>query len=133
MPLTPKERYQSDLSAGVILPDEAQAQAVDALQDVFERLNLRLSEKKSFLTKLLGKGSPAPITGLYMWGGVGRGKTYLMDSFYEALDFTRKSRMHFNRFMQRVHADLTELSGEKNPLDIVADRIASETVVLCFD
>ena len=133
MPLTPKERYQSDLSAGVILPDEAQAQAVDALQDVFERLNLRLSEKKSFLTKLLGKGAPAPITGLYMWGGVGRGKTYLMDSFYEALDFTRKSRMHFNRFMQRVHADLTELSGEKNPLDIVADRIASETVVLCFD
>ena len=133
MPLTPKERYQSDLSAGVILPDEAQAQAVDALQDVFERLNLRLSEKKSFLTKLLGKGAPPPITGLYMWGGVGRGKTYLMDSFYEALDFTRKSRMHFNRFMQRVHADLTELSGEKNPLDIVADRIASETVVLCFD
>lgn len=133
MPLTPKERYQSDLSSGVILPDEAQAQAVDALQDVFERLNLRLSEKKSFLTKLLGKGVPAPITGLYMWGGVGRGKTYLMDSFYEALDFTRKSRMHFNRFMQRVHADLTELSGEKNPLDIVADRIASETVVLCFD
>ena len=133
MPLTPKERYQSDLSAGVILPDEAQAQAVDALQDVFERLNPRLSEKKSFLTKLLGKGAPAPITGLYMWGGVGRGKTYLMDSFYEALGFTRKSRMHFNRFMQRVHADLTELSGEKNPLDIVADRIASETVVLCFD
>ena len=133
MPLTPKERYQSDLSAGVILPDEAQAQAVDALQDVFERLNLRLSEKKSFLTMLLGKGAPAPITGLYMWGGVGRGKTYLMDSFYEALDFTRKSRMHFNRFMQRVHADLTELSGEKNPLDIVADRIASEAVVLCFD
>ena len=133
MPLTPKERYQSDLSSGVILPDEAQAQAVDALQDVFERLNQRLSEKKSFLTKLLGKGAPAPITGLYMWGGVGRGKTYLMDSFYEALDFTRKSRMHFNRFMQRVHSDLTELSGEKNPLDIVADRIASETVVLCFD
>lgn len=133
MPLTPKERYQSDLSSGVILPDEAQAQAVDALQDVFERLNQRLSEKKSFLTKLLGKRAPAPITGLYMWGGVGRGKTYLMDSFYEALNFTRKSRMHFNRFMQRVHADLTELSGEKNPLDIVADRIAAETAVLCFD
>ena len=131
MPLTPKERYQSDLSAGVILPDEAQAQAVDALQDVFERLNLRLSEKNHSLP-LLGKGSPVPITGLYMCG-VGRGKTYLMDSFYEALDFSRKSRMHFNRFMQRVHSDLTELSGEKNPLDIVADRIASETVVLCFD
>lgn len=133
MPLTPKERYHSDLSSGVILPDEAQAQAVDALQDVFERLNRRLSEKKSFFAKLLGKNASVPIAGLYMWGGVGRGKTYLMDSFYEALDFKQKSRMHFNRFMQRVHADLTELSGEKNPLDIVADRIAGETVVLCFD
>ena len=132
MPLTPKERYQSDLSSGVILPDEAQAQAVDALQDVFERLNQRLSEKKHSLPSCWVRGT-CTITGLYMWGGVGRGKTYLMDSFYEALDFTRKSRMHFNRFMQRVHSDLTELSGEKNPLDIVADRIASETVVLCFD
>lgn len=134
MPLTPTERYQTDLNSGVILPDEAQAKAVDALQDVYERLNQRLSEKKSFLSKLLGKGTPSePVTGLYMWGGVGRGKTYLMDSFYEALDFERKSRMHFNRFMQRVHADLTDLSGEKNPLDIVADRIAVETAVLCFD
>lgn len=133
MPMTPKERYQSDLSSGAILPDEAQAQAVDALQDVFECLNQRRSEKKSLFAKLLSKRTPAPITGLYMWGGVGRGKTYLMDSFYEALDFERKSRMHFNRFMQRVHADLTELSGEKNPLDLVADRIASEAAVLCFD
>lgn len=133
MPMTPKERYQSDLRSGAILPDEAQAQAVDALQDVFERLNQRRSEKKSLFAKLLGKSTPTPITGLYMWGGVGRGKTYLMDSFYEALDFERKSRMHFNRFMQRVHADLTELSGEKNPLDLVADRIASEAAVLCFD
>lgn len=134
MPLTPTERYQTDLNSGVILPDEAQAKAVDALQNVYERLNQRLSEKKSFLSKLLGKGtSSEPVTGLYMWGGVGRGKTYLMDSFYEALDFERKSRMHFNRFMQRVHADLTDLSGEKNPLDIVADRIAVETAVLCFD
>jgi len=133
MPMTPKERYQTDLRSGAILPDEAQAQAVDALQDVFERLNQRRTEKKSLFAKLLGKSAPTSITGLYMWGGVGRGKTYLMDSFYEALDFERKSRMHFNRFMQRVHADLTELSGEKNPLDLVADRIASEAAVLCFD
>ena len=133
MPLTPKERYQSDLNSGVILPDDAQAQAVDALQDVYERVNQRVSEKPSFFSKWLGRGATGPVTGLYMWGGVGRGKTYLMDSFYEALDFERKSRMHFNRFMQRVHAELTELAGEKNPLDVVADRIASETVVLCFD
>jgi cell division protein ZapE len=133
MTLTPEERYRSDLAAGVIVADEAQAQAVDALQDVFDRLNQRRTEKKSFIAKLFNTKAKASVQGLYMWGGVGRGKTYLMDSFYDALDFKQKSRMHFNRFMQRVHADLTDLSGEKNPLDIVADRIASETLILCFD
>lgn len=133
MPPTPKERYQSDLASGVILADEAQKQAVDALQGVYDRLNHRLMQKKSLFINLFGGKAPSPIRGLYMWGGVGRGKTYLMDSFYESLEFDRKSRMHFNRFMQRVHAELTDLAGEKNPLDIVADRIASETVVLCFD
>lgn len=132
MTLTPKERYTADLQAGVIVADEAQASAVDALQDLYERLNVRLSEKKSFF-KVLFDRRPAPIQGLYLWGGVGRGKTYLMDSFYESLNFERKARMHFNRFMQRVHAELTDLSGEKNPLDLVADRIASETLILCFD
>ena len=130
---TPQERYRLDLAAGVIVSDEAQAQAVDALQDVFDRLNQRRAEKKTFIAKLFNSKAKPSVQGLYMWGGVGRGKTYLMDSFYDALDFKQKSRMHFNRFMQRVHADLTDLSGEKNPLDIVADRIASETLVLCFD
>ena len=133
MTLTPKERYQSDLATGVILPDEAQSRAADALQDVYERLLNRLSQKRSFLATLLRGNVQTPLQGLYMWGGVGRGKTYLMDSFYDALEIEQKSRMHFNRFMQRVHADLTDLAGEKNPLDIVADRIAAETIVLCFD
>ena len=133
MTLTPKERYQSDLATGVIVPDDAQLRAVEALQDLYERLINRLSEKKSFLAKWFGGKNPGPVQGLYMWGGVGRGKTYLMDSFYDALEIEQKSRMHFNRFMQRVHAELTDLAGEKNPLDIVADRIAGETTVLCFD
>jgi cell division protein ZapE len=64
---------------------------------------------------------------------VGRGKTYLMDIFFEALPFERKLRIHFHRFMQRVHKELNSLRGKKNPLDTVADRLAGEAVVICFD
>ncbi len=77
---------------------------------------------------------PAPrATGLYLWGGVGRGKTYLMDLFFECLPFKAKHRMHFHRFMLRVHGELTELQGVPNPLAHVAERIADEGRVLCFD
>ena len=72
-------------------------------------------------------------TGLYLWGGVGRGKTYLMDLFYECLPFKAKHRMHFHRFMLRVHGELTELQGVPNPLAHVAERIAEEGRVFCFD
>jgi cell division protein ZapE len=68
-----------------------------------------------------------------MWGGVGRGKTWLMDMFYQSLPGTRKQRLHFHRFMLRVHEELTALQGETDPLDIVADRFKAETDVLCFD
>lgn len=73
------------------------------------------------------------IKGLYIWGGVGRGKTYLMDVFFESLPGESKMRTHFHRFMQRVHRDLVSLQGEKNPLERVADQIARESRVLCFD
>ena len=72
-------------------------------------------------------------TGLYLWGGVGRGKTYLMDLFFECLPFEAKHRMHFHRFMLRVHNELKDLQGIANPLAGVADRIADEGRVLCFD
>ncbi len=68
-----------------------------------------------------------------MWGGVGRGKTRLMDMFYQSLPGTRKQRLHFHRFMLRVHEELTALRGETDPLEIVADRFKAETDVLCFD
>ena len=79
-------------------------------------------------------GRPAaPERGLYIWGGVGRGKTHLVDTFYDSLALERKLRVHFHRFMQRVHAALTQHSGAKNPLEVVADDIADEALVLCFD
>ncbi|CDL42863.1 ATPase, AFG1 family [Klebsiella pneumoniae ISC21] len=68
-----------------------------------------------------------------MWGGVGRGKTWLMDLFYQSLPGERKQRLHFHRFMLRVHEELTTLQGHSDPLEIVADRFKAETDVLCFD
>ena len=74
-----------------------------------------------------------PEQGLYIWGGVGRGKTHFYGCFFESLDFDRKLRVHFHRFMQRIHAALTTYSGATDPLEIVADDIAKEALVLCFD
>ena len=89
------------------------------------------------LSRLLGKGGDTapqrPVQGLYMWGGVGRGKTWLMDMFFHSLPGDRKMRLHFHRFMLRVHEELTELQGRENPLEIVADGFKAETDVLCFD
>jgi cell division protein ZapE len=64
---------------------------------------------------------------------VGRGKTYLVDTFFDCLPFRRKMRVHFHRFMRRVHEELKDLEGQKNPLERVADRLAEEAVVICFD
>ncbi|MGB1272485.1 MAG: cell division protein ZapE, partial [Endozoicomonas sp.] len=73
------------------------------------------------------------VRGLYFWGGVGRGKTYLMDTFYQCLPFPEKLRMHFHHFMRRVHNELTSLEGRKNPLETVAQRLAGEARIICFD
>lgn len=135
---TPWELYQQDLKRDDFSYDAAQEMAVKHLQRLYDDLiaaEQRRNEQGVF-SKLAGKLSkkkPVPEKGLYFWGGVGRGKTYLVDTFFDALPFERKMRTHFHRFMQRVHRDLTELTGEKNPLTIVADRIAAEAVVICFD
>jgi cell division protein ZapE len=82
--------------------------------------------------KLLRK-SRAPVRGLYLWGGVGRGKTLLMDLFFAALPFEDKLRRHFHRFMASVHEHLKELQDREDPLELVADRIAEQARIICFD
>lgn len=134
----PRARYERDLVRPDFSRDEAQARVVEALQGLFEALVADAASSgglKGFFQRLrrMGRASTEPVTGLYIWGGVGRGKTYLMDNFYESLPFDRKIRTHFHRFMRRVHSDLKALDGQKNPLNQVADRIASEARVLCFD
>ena len=132
--MTPRERYQSDLQQPDFSHDPAQEQAVEQLQDLYDRLLATAPVKQGFFSRLLNKGAPqAPVRGLYFWGGVGRGKTYLMDAFYDALPFEQKMRSHFHRFMQRVHKELNQLDGEKNPLNLVAEKIAKEARVICFD
>jgi cell division protein ZapE len=133
---TPWQRYQADLQQEDFCHDPAQEQAVLLLQDLYERLVSHPAELDSGLKVWVRKLRGAqiePHIGLYLWGGVGRGKTYLVDTFFECLPFERKLRVHFHRFMQRVHAELVGLEGQKNPLEVVADRLSREARVLCFD
>ncbi|MEP4148349.1 MAG: cell division protein ZapE [Halioglobus sp.] len=133
---TPWQRYQADLQREGFSHDPAQEEAVRLLQDLYDRLverNRAGATGFSALFNKFRKQSPQPEVGLYLWGGVGRGKTYLVDTFFDCLPFERKLRVHFHRFMQRVHSDLTELEGSVNPLEIVADRLADEALVVCFD
>ena len=131
--MTPLARYQQDLSQNGFSADPAQAHAVQHLQALYEQLcqhpNPGLAAK---IGNLFGK-YPKIIKGLYFWGGVGRGKTYLMDTFYHCLPIDKKMRMHFHHFMRRVHSELTDLEGEKNPLHTLAEKLAKETRIICFD
>ena len=140
--LSPTSRYQQALNDGSHQPDNVQQEAVNRLETIFQALTTpaRPAPQESGLMarfgKLLGKReSPinTPVRGLYMWGGVGRGKTWLMDLFYHSLPGERKQRLHFHRFMLRVHEELTALQGQSDPLEIIAARFKAETDVLCFD
>ncbi len=133
--LGPKFRYESDVKNGIVQADASQIAAVEMLQDVFDALvAVPKVKSKSLLFSLLSKKKAAvPITGVYLWGGVGRGKTYLMDLFFDSLPGKEKLRTHFHRFMRRVHREMGTLKGQKNPLERVADRIAGEAKVICFD
>ncbi|QXR20475.1 AFG1 family ATPase [Acinetobacter variabilis] len=129
-PISPAERYAQALSSGQFMPDDAQAMAVHELNRTWLELIQRFKASKKAFRRFRRQTSPK---GVYMWGGVGRGKTWLMDQFYESIPFRRKTRMHFHHFMQHVHRELNKLSGQRNPLDLVADQIYKDAVVICFD
>jgi len=134
--LPPLLRYQQDLERDDFSYDASQETAVKHLQRLFDDLveDQKPAPKTGFFNKLFAKPvDMRPVKGLYFWGGVGRGKTYLMDTFYDSLPFENKERTHFHRFMQRVHADLTKLEGQKDPLDVLAKRYADEACIICFD
>lgn len=131
--MTPMQRYRQDLQRADFVADAAQEAAVARLQAIYEQLLVASRAQQGLFARLLRNRRAVPVRGLYLWGGVGRGKTFLMDGFYESLPFQRKLRTHFHRFMLRVHRDLKRLKGERNPLRLVAAGIADEARVLCFD
>ncbi|QYJ86709.1 AFG1 family ATPase [Shewanella mesophila] len=132
--LTPWEHYQQDLQRAEFSHDLAQEQAVKLLQRVYDEL-VAAQQPVSGISKLfgfLGK-SKSQVKGLYLWGGVGRGKTYLMDTFFDALPGDKKLRAHFHRFMHQIHLDLDGLKGQRDPLLVIAKRMAEQYQVICFD
>jgi cell division protein ZapE len=133
--LTPRQRYRTLAEQKLIVPDAAQERAIAALDELYLRLVRRERARSSTLARWLTRwrGNEAPETGLYLWGGVGRGKTLLVDMFYECLPFDAKLRVHFHRFMLRVHRSLKRQAGTTHPLRQVADEFAAEARVLCFD
>lgn len=132
----PSERYRAALVAHGHVADPAQERAVERLDRVWQEL--KSHESPGVLERLKARlaGSPPerdPVRGLYMWGGVGRGKTFLMDIFFHALPFEKKLRLHFHRFMRQVHTDLKTLPDVEDPLRAVAARLAKRTRIICFD
>ena len=127
---SPLVHYQSLVAAGSILPDTGQWTAIQALEALW--LELRATSRPSVWRRLAGR-TEGPVAGLYLWGGIGRGKTWLMDLFYQHLGEPRKQRIHFHRFMQRAHAELGRLGQVRNPLDRVARQWARDCRVLCLD
>jgi cell division protein ZapE len=115
--------------------DSAQLAVVEQLQRLFEQLEeyrLYRQGKINRLVTNLGAGRKPP-RGMYIWGGVGRGKSLMMDAFFKVSRHRRKRRVHFHEFMREIHARMKALSGQENPLDAISDEIAHELRILAFD
>ena len=137
---TPAVLYRRSIDRGEVMPDAAQGVVIKLLDHLFERAMKRQSRSSGFIKDVFGKwlgrsssDAALSVRGLYIWGGVGRGKTMMMDMFCSALPPKRRQRMHFHRFMRRVHDALGRHSGQANPLLKVADEIAADGDILCFD
>jgi len=136
--VTPLSRYKQDLQKPTFFADPAQLKAMTMLQRLFDDLLIKQTKQplKSSLFKRLFSSENQSVKsskGLYFYGGVGRGKTYLVDLFFDCLPTQRKQRLHFHHFMLKVHKQLTQLQGQVNPLKEIAKQFASETDVICFD
>ncbi len=128
----PSERYRAGSARGDWSDDPAQHPALRELDRIHDAL-LRPVKSRGVLQRLFGDGPPAPEPGLYLWGGVGRGKTFLIDLFYDGLPIQEKRRTHFHRFMREVHARLRSHAGERDPLALIAREWRESLRVLVLD
>ena len=126
-----RDSYELALRTQGFVADAAQLAAVEQLDKIYSAL-LAKPAGNGLLTGLLGKQNES-LKGLYLWGGVGRGKTFLMDTFYTVLPFEEKRRFHFHRFMILMHEAMYRLENKANPLDEIARDLAKDCRVLCLD
>ena len=124
------KQYKESVSAGYLQQDPAQLEVIGRLQLLTDQFLASQAPVSFFQRWFSGK---TQVRGVYLWGGVGSGKTVLMDMFFEQLSTKKKVRSHFYRFMRRIHAELTRFQGISNPLDEVAESLASQYDIICFD
>lgn len=130
------EIYEARVQAGLVRPDPAQLEALPLLERLRTELDRAPAAQPKGLRGLFSKApQPEPVKGLYLWGGVGRGKSMLMDLFFDAVRKERKRRVHFHAFMQEVHAGLhaARKKGVEDPILPVAEDIVAHIDLLCFD
>jgi len=126
-----RSAYNAELSARGYTSDPAQLLAIDALERCATEWAAYKGQRSNAFKKLINR-PPIP-RGVYMYGGVGRGKSFLMDCFFNAVPLKRKVRLHFHEFMREVHRELMDLQGTPNPLDALGKRIAKRFRLICFD
>jgi cell division protein ZapE len=132
--MTPIESYKLKLEHGDFVRDPVQEEAIRLLQRIYDELTGSRTPAPGLISRLFGtRQKPKAVEGLYLWGGVGRGKTLVVDEFYECLPFKEKKRIHFHRFMHKVHGQLRQLRQLQDPLSRIAGRFSEEFRILCFD
>ncbi len=134
--MTPLDCYLAELECGELQPDTAQRRAVEYTQRLYDKLLVKSENGSGLLQRVrdwVSKPQVTPVRGLYLWGGVGRGKTHIVNALHAALPFSDKMRVHFHSFMQLVHQKLRALGEREDPLVAVAEELSGDTRIICFD
>ena len=126
-----RDVYEAELKTRGYASDPAQLRGIAALERCADDWAQYKEQRSNLFKKLVNR--PDIPRGVYMYGGVGRGKSFLMDCFFQAVPVVRKTRLHFHEFMREVHRELAELQGTQNPLDVLGARIAKRYRLICFD
>jgi cell division protein ZapE len=123
--------YEQSLAKRGFVKDSAQWRAVERLQQLYEEWTSYKAKRSSALKRLLVR--PALPKGVYLWGPVGRGKSFLMDAFYLCVPLVRKRRVHFHHFMREIHRELDAAKGHEDPIAVVAEKVSRQYRLVCFD